>query len=123
MRLNHSRVAGCVLLLLSATARAQLQVEVTRGVSDPVPVAVVPFARAGAMEGDVDVAAIVERDLASSGRFRGIDRAAMPARPQQVSDVSPTAWRAARADYVVVGRVTASGSADVMLHLDRKSVV
>jgi TolB protein len=104
------------LLLVATTAHAQLQVEVTRGVSDPVPLAVVPFARAGNAEGDVDVASVVEQDLASSGRFRGIDRAAMPARPQRAGDVSAAAWRAARADYVVVGRVTLSGSGDATLH-------
>ncbi len=63
-------------LLAGSAARAELQIDITRGVTDPVPVAVVPFARAAAVDGSVDVAAIVERDLAGSGRFKD-----WPARP------------------------------------------
>lgn len=104
------------LLSVCAAAHAQLQIDITRGVTDPVPVAVVPFASAAAVAGGTDVAAIVERDLASSGRFKGIARAAMPARPQRAADVNGPAWRAARADYVVVGRVEAAGNENVSLH-------
>lgn len=99
-----------VLLLASMAAHAQLQIDITRGVSDPVPVAVVPFARAVPADGGLDVAAVIQADLASSGRFRGIDRAAMPAQPTAAGDVVAQSWRAARADYVVVGRLRSSGS-------------
>lgn len=117
MTSNRLRIAGGLLLVLAcAAAHAQLQIDVTRGVSDPVPVAVVPFARAAGVEDGTDIAAIVERDLASSGRFRGIARNAMPASPQRATDVNAAAWRTARADYVVVGRMTAAGTGDVTLH-------
>lgn len=117
MTSNRLRIAGGLfLVLICAAAHAQLQIDVTRGVSDPVPVAVVPFARAAGVEDGTDIAAIVERDLASSGRFRGIARNAMPASPQRATDVNAAAWRTARADYVVVGRMTAAGTGDVTLH-------
>lgn len=101
---------AAVLLLASMAAHAQLQIDITRGVSDPVPVAVVPFARAVPADGGLDVAAVIQADLASSGRFRGIDRAAMPAQPTAAGDVVAQSWRAARADYVVVGRLRSAGS-------------
>lgn len=92
-------------------AHAELQIDITRGVTDPVPVAVVPFARAVPADGGLDIAAIVQRDLESSGRFRGLGRDAMPAQPTRGSDVDAAAWRARRADYVVVGRVATAGAA------------
>ncbi len=93
-----------------------MQIDITRGVSDPVPVAVVPFVHA-ANDGGIDFAAIIDHDLASSGRFKGLARTAMPAQPQRAADVNATAWRTARADYVVVGRASASGD-DIVLHFD-----
>ena len=36
-------------------ARAQLQIEITQGVSDPIPIAVVPFSRAVPADGGLDV--------------------------------------------------------------------
>lgn len=108
---------GAVLMVTSLAARAQLQIDITRGVTDPVPVAVVPFARAVPADGGLDVASVIERDLASSGRFRAVARAAMPAQPTRADGVQADAWRAARADYVVVGRITPSGN-NVTLHFD-----
>lgn len=112
------RATCCALLLLSAVARAELEIDITRGVSDPVPIAVVPFGRPAALSGALDVAGVVEHDLASSGRFKGLPRAAMPAQPQRAADVDVAAWRGAHADYVVVGRLTAGANETAVLHFD-----
>jgi TolB protein len=98
-----------LVLVCCPAARAELVIDITRGVTDPVPVAVVPFARSVPADGGIDVAAVVQRDLESSGRFRGVDRSAMPGQPNLAKDVDAARWRGARADYVVVGRVAASG--------------
>lgn len=111
-----------VLLCFSAAAQAELKIEISRGVTDPVPVAVVPFARSVPADGGVDVANVVQRDLESSGRFRGIARTAMPAQPNRAADVDATRWRAASTDYVVVGRVTSSGT-NVTLNFELVNVL
>ena len=49
-------------------ARAELQIEITSGVRDPVPIAIVPFAHREAAPSDLDVADIVQHDLEGSGR-------------------------------------------------------
>jgi TolB protein len=109
MRKLRMLALGAAMVLASMAARAQLQIDITRGVTDPVPVAVVPFAGNAPGSDTVDVAGVIERDLASSGRFRGIDRAAMPGRPGRAEEVDAGLWRGARADYVVVGRLSSSG--------------
>jgi TolB protein len=100
------RLLTCLFATGAPLAMAELKIDITHGVTDPVPVAVVPFARA-ATEGAVDVAAVIQRDLESSGRFRALARAAMPATPSKSREVDAAQWRALRNDYVVVGRVVA----------------
>ncbi|HUL19504.1 MAG TPA: Tol-Pal system beta propeller repeat protein TolB [Steroidobacteraceae bacterium] len=94
------------LLLLCPRAHAALEIEVTSGVRDPVPIAIVPFAH-GAGEVPVDVASVVQHDLEGSGRFKALPQERMPATPARAEEVATAAWKAVGSDYVVVGRVTA----------------
>jgi len=96
------------LVLLAPLARADLLIDVTRGVTDAVPIAVVPFARAVPADGGLDVGAVVQHDLDSSGRFKSMERRDMLTQPVRARDVQVTDWRAARNDYMVVGRVVAA---------------
>ncbi len=89
-------------LLLAVPAHAQLTVQITQGVTTPIPVAVVPFAGDGL---PVDVAAVVEADLARSGRFAGLARAGMPQRPSTAAQLDLAQWRLVRMDFLVLGRV------------------
>jgi TolB protein len=106
--LFSAALAACLM----TTARAQLQIEVTSGVTDPIHIAVVPFA--GGVPSDsnagTDISSVVERDLEGSGRFRAMPRDQMRATPSQAKDVVLPDWRAAGNDYVVVGRVSPLGS-------------
>jgi TolB protein len=104
--------------LLTTAAQADLTINITRGVTDPVPVAVVPFAQTPQSMAALDVAGLVERDLQSSGRFRALARNAMPARPTQASQVDAAAWRALRNDYVIVGRQTQRDANEVRLEFE-----
>ncbi len=112
-----------MLLCVSTAAPAELHIEITRGVTDPVPVAVVPFARSVPADSGVDVAAVVQRDLESSGRFRSVDRGAMPAQPTRAADVDAARWRSTRTDYVVVGRVAPGAGATVTLNFELVNVL
>jgi TolB protein len=109
----NKRQLICALWLVgtASAAHAELTIDITQGVSDPVPVAVVPFLRSVPADGGFDVAAVVQRDLDTSGRFRTMATADMLSKPTRSEDVLPAAWRAAGFDYVAVGRVTAAGTA------------
>src|SRR5277367_56476 len=89
------------------SARAALEIEVTSGVRDPIPVAIVPFARSAADQG-LDVAEVIQHDLEGSGRFKALARDRMPATPGRAEEVTPSAWKGVGSDYVVVGRVSAT---------------
>jgi TolB protein len=88
-----------------SAAQAQLRIEITSGVTDPIPIAIVPFARSVPADGGLDVADVVTRDLAGSGRFKPLPRAQMTATPTRAEEVVLADWRGS-GDYVVVGRVT-----------------
>jgi len=96
---------GLLSLAAVQPVRAELAIDITQGVTDPIPIAVVPFQRAVPADGGLDVAAVVQRDLDSSGRFRGMARSAMLSQPTQASQVQAAAWRAAGNDYLLIGRV------------------
>lgn len=97
-------LAVAVFLLAPALAQAQLRLDITQGVRDAVPIAIVPFA--GQPEGGPgDVAAVVAGDLLLSGRFKPLERRDMVARPTQGAQIRFEDWRLLKSDFIVVGRV------------------
>ena len=122
---TNTRIAAPLLALaialgalLATPARADLQVLITKGVTDPIPIAIVPFARAVPADGGFDVAAVVQHDLESSGRFRAMQRRDMLTTPSSANDVQAADWKAAGNDYVVVGRVTAGSGGELDVDCD-----
>jgi len=83
---------------------AQLKLEITSGVTHPVPIAIVPFAEAPT--DGTDVADVIQHDLVGSGRFTELARNRMPGTPTNAADVKFADWKTAGSDYVVVGQVT-----------------
>jgi TolB protein len=113
--------SGALLICLTMTAtrtQADLQILITKGVTDPIPIAIVPFARAAQTGGDFDVAAVVQRDLESSGRFRAMQRRDMRSNPNSAKDVQAADWKAAGQDYVVVGRLSAPSATELDVDCD-----
>ncbi|MFZ5723137.1 MAG: Tol-Pal system beta propeller repeat protein TolB [Pseudomonadota bacterium] len=100
------RLAALILFCCSAAAaRAELVIELTSGVDNPVPVATVPFGVSGGGFLPEDIAQIVADDLARSGQFRSIPRADMLARPTREQDVFYRDWKAVGSDYLIIGSV------------------
>lgn len=115
----RSRLVPLLAALLAAgTAHAQLKIEVTSGVTDPVPIAIVPFARAVPADGGLDVAQVVQHDLEGSGRFKALPRDKMPATPTTAEAVQLADWKALGDDYVVVGRLASVDSGSISVDFD-----
>jgi TolB protein len=106
-------------LFAAPAAQAELRIEITRGVSEAVPVAIVPFSYEGQGTPPVDVAAVVAGDLAFSGRFAPMDRRDMATRPTRPEEVRLEDWRLLKTDVVVVGRVkpAAPGRYEIEFHV------
>jgi TolB protein len=126
-RIFRAAVRGCAFVILSScaalTAQAQLKIEITSGVTDPIPIAIVPFARSAPADGGLDVAAVIQHDLEGSGRFHAMPRARMQTTPSRVENVQLADWRADGNDYVVVGRVTPLPDGQLALDFDLVNVL
>ena len=123
-----NRMKKLALMFLVATgiaspAFAQLRLTITSGVTDPIPIAVVPFARAVPADGGLDVANVVQRDLESSGRFKGMARTDMINTPTSAAQVDAAAWKQMRNDYVVVGRLGTTPAGDVTADVELVNVL
>jgi TolB protein len=99
-------------------ARADLQILITKGVTDPIPIAIVPFSHSLPPDGVFDVSAVVQHDLEGSGRFRAMQRRSMQVTPERAADVQAADWKASGNDYVLVGRVSVPSSNEVDLECD-----
>ncbi|MBT8145041.1 MAG: Tol-Pal system beta propeller repeat protein TolB, partial [Gammaproteobacteria bacterium] len=101
-----ARIVVFALLLCSAWSapvRAELTVVIREGVTNAIPVAVVPFGWTGADATPFDFAEVVANDLARSGRFAPMDRADMVSRPTSAAAVDFSDWRLLGAEIVVIG--------------------
>lgn len=103
-------VALLASAVLCGAARAEFVVEVTRGQSEAIPIAVVPFAAAEVNAAAFDVAQLVSDDLARSGRFKPMDRKDMIAEPHTGAAIAFDDWKRLNSDYMVVGSMTAAGA-------------
>lgn len=105
MKLPAATIA-CLGLLLSLQSHAELNIIITQGVDNPIPVAIVPFARAGNVGAlSEDIAQVVGNDLEQVGEFRTLSRSNMLSLPSQENEVFYRDWRALAQDYLLIGRI------------------
>src|SRR5688572_21946008 len=93
-------LCSCVLTVVSLVAgpaRAELTIEITEGVSDPIPIAIVPFGAGGGAP-TFDVAQVVANDLKRSGLFEPMARKDMVDKPTRGEEVKLDDWRLLRND-------------------------
>src|SRR5271170_1514295 len=105
-----SCLAFIALGLTGQATRAAFVVEVTRGQTEAIPIAVVPFSSGEAAAASFDVAQLVSDDLARSGRFSAMDRKDMIDQPHTGANIAFDDWRRLNNDYIVVGSVQAAGA-------------
>lgn len=110
---HGSAILALVALALAPAAQAQLRLDITQGVRDAVPIAVVPFGgqAAGAA---TDVAEVVANDLRMSGRFAPLERGDMVTQPVSGDQIRFQDWRLLKADFIVVGRVEPEAGGSVV---------
>ena len=103
----HSRIALFALALaaMARPAAAVVTIDVTRGTESRIPIAVVPFAFEGAGAAENLPAAIIEANLARSGRFAPLAREDFAARPQTPEEVRYKPWRLLKVENLVIGRL------------------
>ncbi|HEY7772986.1 MAG TPA: Tol-Pal system beta propeller repeat protein TolB [Marinagarivorans sp.] len=104
------RIALTVLLALTtASANANLFIEINRGNDNPAPIAIVPFGQTRGLPENIQQ--IVAADLERSGFFKPIPTSDMLAMPTSRNEVVFRDWRMLGANFLVIGKLTPEGSA------------
>ena len=102
------RILVPALLLLSGPAHAILDIKITQGMEQALPIAVIPFAydgQPGTLPLDMHVT--IANDLARSGRFKPMPVKDMPQQPSAFADVNFHDWRLLGMENVVIGNINA----------------
>ena len=115
--LKAAGCAGALQLALGvaapAPAHAEERIDITKGVVEPLPIAITSFAGAGGREAQVgaDISKVVAADLERSGLFRPLDPKGFLQTPDQLRSGEPLYqdWRAVGAQALVAGNTTALG--------------
>ena len=90
-------------------ARADLTIEITKGVDNPTVIAVVPFNYTGTKPLPENVADIVANDLLRTGQFKRVDPNNMLSTPSSPNDVIYRDWRLLASEYLLIGNIQAVG--------------
>lgn len=101
--------AGLGLLAMAGGAAAQVRLDITKGVVEPIPIAVSPFAGEDVGTRDIGraVADVIAANLESSGLCRVIDRRAYIQDPESLRETPRFAeWRPINAQALVTGVVS-----------------
>lgn len=87
---------------------AALEIELTQGVYDAIPIAIVPFVGQGVIKAGVQPMTVVESDLKNSGRFRLVDAGMSPG-----DEVNFEVLKSRKVDAVVTGQIKDIGGGQV----------
>ncbi|MDD2324782.1 MAG: Tol-Pal system beta propeller repeat protein TolB [Alphaproteobacteria bacterium] len=115
MNLHFVKKAAALLTLLlplafSSPAQAEVRIDITRGVVEPIPIAIPAFYGAGGNEAQFgrDIAKVVTADLVRSGLFSAVDpKSFIQDRDSLLVAPRFADWRVLNAQSLVVGRIEA----------------
>lgn len=103
--MHCARIIFIFLILAPLASNAAVDLELTEGMKSAIPVAVVPFMGNAVSTDMLDMAAIINADLQSTGRFRLLDPAKMLEKPSNADQVNPKTWQNLSMDNLVVGTI------------------
>lgn len=108
-------VLAIALVLVPRPASALIEIDVTRGVVEPIPVAMPVFSGLDGKAG-AEVVAVAMADLERSGLFKRVDPAAFVQRDASVAATPRFVdWRPINAQVLVVGQISSAGGGKVQV--------
>ena len=106
----------CAIFFFNAIAHAALEIEITGGGAQQIPIAIVPFG--GAVKTKDNISEIIAADLNRSGLFRVLETRGMANLPTAPAQIKYSEWTALQAQALTVGSVeSVGGKLKVSFHL------
>jgi len=96
----------CLLLSVSSLANAALDIEISGGNAQQIPIAIVQFKDAS-QTSTQNISTIISADLRRSGAFKLLETGGMVDLPTDISQVKYPEWAALQAQAISVGKVEA----------------
>jgi len=94
-----------IISCFALQSHAELSIQITQGIDNPIPVAVVPFTNESGGPFSQDVAQIVTNDLEQVGEFIALSRSNMLSMPSEEQEVFYRDWRLLAQDYLLIGKI------------------
>ena len=91
------------IALIAANANAALDIEISGGSAQQIPIAIVPFGDASSAK--ENISEIISADLKRSGLFRVLETRGMANLPTLASQIKYSEWTALQAQAITVGNV------------------
>jgi len=108
-----------VLGAFTSAPLAQINIRITGGSEQALPIAVVPFQTSESQpDAEQDLAAIIRADLARSGVFNALPPSNYVASPSRSSEVKFSNWRALGADHLVVGDISRNADGQYRIRVE-----
>lgn len=108
-----------IALCASQSSFAALNLELTKGISAAIPIAVIPFTDNAS---STDVGSIVQNDLANSGQFSVLNSGSINSFPHAAAQVDTSYWQGKNVDDVVVGSMQPAGNGQYKVTFNLVSV-
>jgi TolB protein len=107
----------CAIFFIANIANAALEIEISGGGTQQIPIAIVPFGGAGSTK--ENISEIIAADLHRSGLFRVLETRGMANLPTKTDQIKYAEWTALQAQAVTIGNVesVAGGKLKVSFHL------
>ncbi|WP_415900811.1 Tol-Pal system beta propeller repeat protein TolB [Neptuniibacter sp. QD48_11] len=112
-----------LLFSVSVIAEGDLAIEITQGIDEPTPVAVVPFSWDGSFALPEDIAQIVSDDLGRTGLFSIMDRRNMLSFPNKRDQVYFRDWRVSKTEFLLIGRQLPSEGKELKVEFELYDVL
>jgi len=104
--LKKYRILLLCCLFFPAVVHAQLNIVITQGIDNPVPVAIVPFEWEGFGVLSDNIDEVISNNLRNTGEFAPVDPANMLSQPHEQAEVYFRDWRFLGSDYLLVGKIS-----------------
>ena len=101
----RDRLMIALMLAFQVNAQAELSIQITQGIDDPIPIAIVPFAIETGGIFSENVAEVVKNDLEQVGEFQALSGSNMLSLPSEEQEVFYRDWRILAQDYLLVGKI------------------
>ena len=114
------RLSLLALLGITLPSHAVLDIRITQGVEQALPIAVVPFGWSQAAHvAPLDLASIISGDLARSGRFAVMEEKDLPQKPYDFQSINFNDWRLLGMENLLIGQLilTNTGEYEVEFRL------